>query len=127
MKPYGKIRYIDYYDDAPASARYILRQITGSVIFERYFKQSSEILLEFPLNSIENKKELCSTLTKCREIISPDRSMIWVEKPIWMIPDFEDNLDLYELYDDGYLDDFEDDRSEENWRDNFGYDPYDDF
>ena len=83
---YGKIRWIDDYIDAPASAEFILRRMSYCIRFERYEgSKKSFTLWEFPLRAL-NKKHYKDTLTLCRQMIDSHKT-IWVEKPFWKYPD----------------------------------------
>lgn len=77
MKPYGRIRWIDSYEDAPSDA-YILREMGDlTVRLEHYSQQNMEILSEFPRGAFGN---LESTLIESRKIMGNKRT-IWVERP----------------------------------------------
>lgn len=74
----GSIRYVNFYADAPSSARYILRQLEGGeYIFEEYFEDTSLNLREF---EIDTREELKEALIECRKLIAPSKAIIWVEK-----------------------------------------------
>ena len=82
------IKWVDFYDQAPENARFILRrQELDKWILQEYKNGTQFNLKEFP-DHCNNGHEFDFILAVCLKIIG-DNSTLWVEKPAWMYTDEE--------------------------------------
>lgn len=85
-KPYGRIRWVDYYTDPPASAEYILRMHSNSQwVLERYCKSNGLLysyeVLNFGYADPKDKDSFERILVDCRKAIHNNKT-IWIAKEI---------------------------------------------
>mgnify|MGYP007101930003 CR=1 FL=1 len=80
----NKIKWIEFYTQAPADAVYIVRLMDDfTVRFEKYNGLHSSIVLkDFPYESLSEEKCM-ETLAECRRIIGSEGDTIWAEMPSW--------------------------------------------
>lgn len=81
MKPYGRIRNIESFEDAPEEA-YIIREMGDlTVRLEYYWKPNGMTLLhEFPQGSFF-EWNFEKTLIEARKIMK-NKKILWVERPL---------------------------------------------
>ena len=81
MKEYGRVRWINSYEEAPEDA-YVVRELfDSSVRLEHYANNCCEVLRDFPCFSF-SEVNFKDTLTRCRTIMG-NRRTLWVEVPFW--------------------------------------------
>lgn len=82
MTSIEKIKFIESYTQAPISARYILRRLSGEWILEHYSKKAETVTEQTDLgSSVIFPEEFHALLLKCRTLI-PATATLWVEEPI---------------------------------------------
>ena len=88
---YGKVRYVDEYQEAPKSAEYILRMSEYSLLLwlEHYEGDYAYTIKEFDSSALFNKETFNEVLLECRQIIGSSKTL-WAEKPAWMWEDYTD-------------------------------------
>lgn len=100
MKNNEKIKFVGFYDEAPADARFILRRILpGNWILQEYCDNTQFNLIEFPLK-YDNINGFNFILTECIKLIGDD-STLWVEKPSWMCTE-EEFISLVKKFEEIY-------------------------